>query len=90
MASSSPATQPLLPSSAPQPQPQTTNLNQLRSQWAYAQRAYPLGYVPGDARERALQSIQRSQAIQKPIRPLTTAVEEFAETRAPLFEGGES
>src|SRR5690349_4366600 len=82
------ATQPLLPAFAPQPRSPMTNLYQLRSQWAYAQRAYPLGYVPVDARARALQSIQDSQAHQKPIRPLTSSGSQWVNIGpAPIVNG---
>ena len=32
------------------------------SDWAFQQRAYPLGYIPAGARERALQQIRQSKA----------------------------
>src|SRR5260221_261127 len=64
------ATPPLIPSS-PQPlRHAATNYHSLRACWAHDQRAFPLGYVPADARVRALQQIQQSQALQNPPRPL--------------------
>src|SRR5260370_37377396 len=40
----------------------STNIHELRWRWKYDQRAYPLGYIPDGALNRALRQIQQSKA----------------------------
>jgi uncharacterized repeat protein (TIGR01451 family) len=44
------------------------------SDWAFQQRAYPVGFIPAGARERALQQIRQSKAAMSPAASAAAAV----------------
>ncbi len=57
------AAQPALNSSTARERHSNTNRHELERAWSYDQRAYPLGYIPAGARERALKQIQQSTSL---------------------------
>jgi hypothetical protein len=83
-----PPIQPLTPFAIARPQHSTTNLHILSSTWAREQRAFPLGYIPTDAKVRALEQIQQTHANRKPIRPLVAGGPQWVNIGpAPIING---